>query len=125
MIGFDLDKFNSKKETTRIFNLLKKDKRTFLMFRSPSMSGIKLWFKFSTKITDAHEYSKIHKSFKKELTEQLEIDEKIWDVKVSDVTRPCFMSFDKQMYLNEDCDEEKYIIDLEGNVWIRVDEVLG
>ena len=27
--------------------------------------------------------------------------------------------------LNEDCDEEKYIIDLEGNVWIRVDEVLG
>ncbi len=82
-------------------NRLKKDSRIELMFISPSMNGLKVFFRVKEKIFDAAKYSLFYKNFSIEFAKEHQING-ILDTVTSDVTRACFISVDENVFFNRD-----------------------
>lgn len=85
------------RDVDELFTALCHDCRVTLAFRSPSRDGIKLLFKFSEKCYDTSLYSLFYKAFAQTFSKQYNL-EGLVDMRVSDVCRACFLSFDPQAY---------------------------
>ena len=77
----------------------KHDERVELCFCSPSEDGLKLLFQLSEKCYDHGIFSLFYKAFVKQFSAQYGLEQVI-DMRTSDVTRACFMSYDPQVYFN-------------------------
>lgn len=89
---FDLNKSSLKKQLSQIPSVC-------LLFVSPSNDGLKVVFKLAEKIKDAAYYSLFYKAFAGKLASDYQL-EGVVDLKTSDVSRCCFMSFDPEAYYN-------------------------
>lgn len=90
---FDFDHItdlNNKKE------LLKNDPRVFCLFTSPSGDGLKVICRLEKAIRDAKEFSRVYKIHATELG--ISLGEK--EDRTSDVSRACYISYDPDLYLN-------------------------
>lgn len=79
----------------RIWEKLKNDKHTVLMFRSPSGDGIKAVVSIPKSSKD--DYRKRFKAYGDYINEPL-----FFDVKNSNISRLCFVSYDPELYTNWD-----------------------
>lgn len=77
------------------------DKRVMLAFVSPSGNGIKCVFKLEEAITNSLQFSKFYKSFAFSFASQLQLQDFV-DYSTSDVTRVCFIAYDKNAHFNPD-----------------------
>lgn len=82
-----------------IRNKLKEDNRVLFMYTSPSGDGLKVFFKLKERISDSSYYSIFYKAFANKFAAQYGLMG-IVDLKTHDVSRCCFVSFDKKAYLN-------------------------
>jgi len=78
-------------------NKLKKEEEILLLFNSPSNDGLKVVFKLATKITDSAYYSMFYKLFAAHFANKFQL-QGVVDLKTSDVSRCCFMSYDPTAY---------------------------
>jgi energy-coupling factor transporter ATP-binding protein EcfA2 len=78
-------------------NKLKDNPAVYAVFISPSGDGLKVIFRLDKPITDPTFFSRLYKHYALEFGAALG---KTAD-KTSDVSRPCFFSFDQKMYINE------------------------
>lgn len=76
------------------------------MFTSPGEDGLKLMFKLSERCYDAGIYTNFYKSFLYEFSKQYSLSQVI-DTKTCDVARACFISVDKNVFYNADCESIK------------------
>ncbi len=82
---------------------LKLDKQVELLFSSPSGDGLKVLFKLSEKITDSGYYTMFYKSFCLRFMQTYQLGAAV-DIKTSDVSRCCFVSYDPDVYYNADAE---------------------
>ena len=87
------------RDVDELFATICGDSRVALAFRSPSMDGIKVMFKFAEKCYDASLYSLFYKAFATTFSRQYNL-EGLVDMRVSDVCRACFLSVDPCAYHN-------------------------
>lgn len=78
-------------------NKLKDDEGVFCAFISPSGVGIKIIYKLDTELTEKTKYNKVYKAFLDWFREKYGEP----DDKTSDPSRPCFLSYDEDLILNE------------------------
>jgi hypothetical protein len=93
----DYDEIETKEEFTKLWNKLKENPHTYLLFRSPSF-GISYGLKAIIKIPegiDKNKYTDIFKAFADEYRSPY------WDQSNSDISRVCYESFDPNLYLNK------------------------
>jgi hypothetical protein len=90
----------------RIWDKLKNDKHTVLMFRSPSGDGIKAVVSIPKSSKD--DYRKRFKAYEEYIKEPEYFDEKN-----SNISRLCFVSYDPDLYVNYDAEPFKDINELE------------
>ncbi len=90
----------------RIWNKLKNDKHTVLMFRSPSGDGIKAVVSIPKSSKD--DYRKRFKAYEEYIKEPEYFDEKN-----SNISRLCFVSYDPDLYFNEAAEQFNKINELE------------
>jgi len=91
LICFDFDKYESDELLQKDRTLLQKDKFTFALFISPSGNGLKVLVKIPSEIDN-------HKLYFDALEKHY--DNSHFDSAVSDVSRVCYESFDKDIYIN-------------------------
>lgn len=72
------------------------DSSVFAAFRSPSGDGIKIIYKFDKPIRNAAEYSTLYKYYAQQFSIDLGKDPDT----TSDCSRPCYMSYDPDIYIN-------------------------
>lgn len=75
------------------------DERIYLLFRSPGYDGLKIVCRLNEKCFDPGKYSMFYKIFAKQFATQYNLQNCV-DLRTSDVTRACFISFDPQAYFN-------------------------
>jgi len=90
----DFDKFPSKDEYIRMWDLLKKNEHIFFMFRSPSGNGIKAVVRIPQ--TDKFDHERYFKSF----NDEFQYD--YFDPNNCDISRVCFESYDPDAYVNKE-----------------------
>lgn len=78
-----------------------KDERVLMAFLSPGEDGLKVIFRFKERCYDIGLYSAFYKIFATDFSLQYNLNQVI-DLKTSDVTRACFVSFDEKIYYNPD-----------------------
>ena len=78
---------------------LSTDPRVAVAFISPSGDGIKVMFNLSEKCYDPGVFSAFYKTFVKQFALQYGLTEAV-DIRTSDVSRACFISFDPDAYYN-------------------------
>lgn len=78
---------------------LKNDPEVKLLFKSPSGDGIKLLFIIEDECKDSSLFSAFYKLFAMKFAEKHEVVDLV-DFKTNDVTRACFLSYDKDAYFN-------------------------
>lgn len=94
-------------EYQRIWDKLKADKHTVLLFRSPSGDGIKAVVSISKSNKD--EYRKRFKAYASYINEP-----DYFDIKNSNISRLCFVSYDPDLYVNYDAEQYTDINNDEG-----------
>ncbi len=100
-IILDIDHLEEKQlDPERLKDKLAKDPRVELIFVSPSKQGLKVFFRLKQRITDPHIYSAFYKTFAQNFARSYGIAQNV-DNRTSDVTRACFLSFDPNLYYNE------------------------
>ncbi|MCF6242745.1 MAG: CRISPR-associated primase-polymerase type B [Bacteroidales bacterium] len=96
----DIDHISQKESTLESMKeMLKSDPHILLMFASPSNDGLKIFFRLSEKCYDAGKYSLFYKAFVRAFARKYNLMQVI-DKSTSDVTRACFISYDKDAYFN-------------------------
>jgi hypothetical protein len=103
---------------------LKADRRVELLFISPSGNGLKVMFKLEKKITDAGYFSMFYKAFCMQFAEIYGLGAAV-DLKTSDVSRCCFVSYDSQAFYNENVDQVIASDYLAPNNFERLDDLLS
>ena len=83
---------------------LKADVRVELLFTSPGGDGLKVMFKLKEKITDTGYYSMFYKAFCLRFAEAYGLGAAV-DLKTSDVSRCCFVSYDAQAFYNKNAEQ--------------------
>jgi len=78
---------------------LRADSRVELLFVSPGGDGLKVLFTLNEKITDSGYYSMFYKAFCLRFAQDYQLGGAV-DVKTSDVSRCCFVSYDAEAYYN-------------------------
>ncbi len=97
----DLDHLADKEmDKNQLFSRICQDPRTALCFTSPSGDGLKVIFQLASPFRDAGKYSVFYKSFATKYAQQLGVAQVI-DKVTSDVSRACFVSYDPDLYFNE------------------------
>jgi len=108
----DIDHLSEKEiDINQMAIKLAADPRVLLLFRSPSNDGLKVFFKTSEPFYDAGKYSLFYKVFATAFAREYSIDQVI-DKRTSDVSRACFVSYDPDVYFNENAEKiqvSKYI----------------
>lgn len=98
----DIDHLSSKNINPDLLkHELKQDQRIRLFFESPGKDGLKIIFKLKDRCYDQAIYSAFYKVFVKELALKYNL-EQVVDIKTSDVTRACFISYDPEAHYNKD-----------------------
>jgi replicative DNA helicase len=92
LIVLDFDKFSTTEAALEFKDELKKDLFIFSVWLSPSAKGLKVLVKIPKEPEN-------HKLYFKALKEHFSSD--FWDDSVSDVSRLCYESYDKDIYINE------------------------
>ncbi len=109
---FDIDHISEKGlDLNTLKNELKKNENVLLCFVSPSEDGLKVLFQLSDRCYDASLYSIFYKTYLRIFSSQYHLEQVI-DKATSDVTRACFISYDREAYFNPDAkpvDLNKYI----------------
>ncbi len=99
----DLDNcINSPGDQDRIRKMLKNDKRIALLFVSPGGNGIKLVFRIKTPITNTQQFSNFYTAFTARFARKYKLED-VLDFTTKDATRVCFLSVDKDAFVNEQC----------------------
>jgi replicative DNA helicase len=91
---YDYDDINE--SLTEVINKLKTDKNVYAFFVSPRGNGVKVIYLIDKEITDHKYFSAIYKYY----AEQFSIDLGEDPDTTSDVSRPCFFSYDPNIYIN-------------------------
>lgn len=108
----DIDHLSEKEmDIENVFEKFKTDNNVVLMFRSPSLDGIKIFFRLEKRCFDAAKYSLFYKVFATEFGKRYSILQVV-DNRTSDVSRACFLSYDPGAYYNPEAQPvkiEKYI----------------
>ncbi len=78
-------------------NKLKADKSVFAFFVSPRGEGLKVIYRLEKEIIDHRYFSAVYKHYAKQFSFDLGEDPD----KTSDVSRPCFFSYDPDIYINQ------------------------
>jgi hypothetical protein len=108
----DIDHLSDKE--IDIENLVKRftsDDRIALLFKSPSNDGLKLFFKTEYTFTDPGKYSLFYKTFAHGFALEYSLQQVV-DKRTSDVSRACFVSYDPDVWYNENAEVikiDKYI----------------
>lgn len=92
---FDFDDLGEELKTKAEF--LKTNAYVYALFISPSGDGLKVIYRLDTPVTDKDQFSKIYKAQAKTLGASLSSDAD----KTSDASRPCYFSYDPDIYINE------------------------
>ncbi|MDP5046800.1 MAG: CRISPR-associated primase-polymerase type B [Saprospiraceae bacterium] len=87
------------KSITTITDKLRAEPQVHLFFKSPGGDGIKVMFKLKENCHDAQLFSAFYKIFGHYFGEKTGLMD-IIDIKTSDVTRACFMSYDEDAFYN-------------------------
>ena len=82
-------------------NQLREDEKVFAFFVSPSGKGLKVIYKLNKPITDYEFFSQLYKHY----ATQFKIDLGADPDKTSDASRPCYFSFDPDLYYNPQAKE--------------------
>lgn len=100
----DIDHISQKSYSiAELRDRIQKDNRVFISFVSPSEDGLKVLFRLQDRCLDANVYSVFYKKFVFEFSQQHKLEQVI-DAVTSDVSRACFVSFDPNVYYNQDAD---------------------
>lgn len=91
---FDYDHLDSKLDDMK--SLLKADDRVFAFFVSPRGNGLKVIYRLENEITDPTFFSQLYKHYANEFKIDLGVDPD----KTSDPSRPCYFSYDPELYIN-------------------------
>lgn len=83
----------------RVFARICSDARTFLAFRSPSGTGIKVIIRLSTQFTDVRKFADFYRTFASNYPQSVG-GGFVCDLQTCDVTRVCFFSSDSDAYFN-------------------------
>ena len=103
----DIDHLTDKEiDIKQITEKLKSDPRIAMIFRSPSNDGLKLFFKTDNPFRDAGKYSLFYKTFAQSFSSEYSI-EQVVDKRTSDVSRACFVSYDPDVWYNENAEPVK------------------
>jgi hypothetical protein len=78
---------------------IENDSRTLLSFVSPGEDGIKVLFRLAERCYDAGIFTAFYKSFLTDFSRQYGLQQ-VADLRTSDVTRACFVSFDPNAFYN-------------------------
>lgn len=96
----DIDHVSEKnQDIDQLRTRLIKDDSVMMCFKSPGEDGLKLMFKLKDRCFDAGLYSLFYKVFAKTFSVKHSLQQ-VLDVKTSDVSRACFISYDPQIYYN-------------------------
>lgn len=98
--------FDKGLELNSLKEKLQKDPRVLLLFTSPGEDGLKIMFRLSERCYDAGIYTNFYKSFLHDFSLQYSLNQVI-DTKTCDVARACFISVDKNVIYNADCESIK------------------
>ena len=95
---FDFDHIEG--DVTEKKKSLKENKNVYAVFISPSGDGLKLITRLETEVKSSSEFSRIYKYYAKVFGASMgkEAD------KTSDASRPCFISYDPNVYVNENAE---------------------
>lgn len=97
----DIDHISSKNINTELLKQsLKQDEQVRLFFESPGKDGLKIMFKLKERCYDQAIYSAFYKVFVKNMALKHNL-EQVVDIKTSDVTRACFISYDPEAHYNK------------------------
>jgi hypothetical protein len=91
---FDYDHLNDK--LNNMLLLLKEDPSVFAFFISPRGNGLKVIYLLDKPITDHELFSSLYKYY----ADKYNVDLGAEPDKTSDASRPCFFSYDPDMYIN-------------------------
>jgi hypothetical protein len=95
----DIDAFGEEEKIKVLKQTICKDVRVKLAFISPSGNGLKIVFKLSNSISSLKEYSNFYQVFSRGFAKQYAIENYV-DFSTSDATRICFLSYDENVYYN-------------------------
>ena len=95
----DIDAFGDENKITVLKQTICKDARVKLAFISPSGNGLKVVFKLSNPIASLKEYSNFYQLFSRSFAQQYALENYV-DFSTSDATRICFLSYDENVYYN-------------------------
>ncbi|MDQ3020097.1 MAG: hypothetical protein M3R36_05960 [Bacteroidota bacterium] len=101
LVLFDIDEKqfeNSEICLDTLRELLKIDETVYSFFISPSGKGLKVLYKLDKIITGAELFSKLYMHYGNWFKEKYKIS---IDTSCKDVSRACFLSYDSQLFLNE------------------------
>lgn len=93
------------------------DARVLLLFTSPSGDGLKVMFRLRERCYDPAVYKVFYRLFSRSLSLRHDLRQVV-DSRTCDVTRACFISFDRAAYHNPDCEavDLKEYIDKDGDI---------
>lgn len=77
------------------------DPRVWLLFRSPSGQGLKLFFRLAEPVTDAAQYADAYRAFARHVADEARLNGSI-DLRTCDVTRACFLAHDPEAFFRPD-----------------------
>ncbi|UAM97253.1 hypothetical protein K8354_13115 [Polaribacter litorisediminis] len=95
----DIDAYGDEEKITTLKETICKDARVKLAFISPSGTGLKVVFKLSNPIASLKEYSNFYQIFSRSFAKQYVLENYV-DFSTSDATRICFLSYDENVYYN-------------------------
>jgi len=101
LILFDIDELQLRESMTNLMSLkeqLKEDNSVYVMFVSPSGKGLKILFKLNKPICDPEYFSKVYTYYGKDFKKKYNVS---IDPSCKDVSRACFVSYDPELYLND------------------------
>ena len=122
----DIDHLSENNENLMQLKMrLVEDDRIYMLFNSPSNNGIKIMFRLAEKCYDRIKYKLFYKVFTSRFAEQYNL-QKVTDTGTNDVTRACFISYDKDAFLNTNAKnvDIKEFIDFENPEQVRTAEKL-
>jgi len=93
----DIDHIKEKLDEVRL--KLQSDPEVFMFFLSPSGDGYKVLYALDREITDQGQYRTTYKQLRNIVKERYGVESD----KVDDPARACFLSYDPDLYLNEQC----------------------
>jgi VirE N-terminal domain. len=100
----DIDHLSGKEiDINELAEKLTKDSRILLLFKSPGEDGLKLMFKLSEKCYDTGIFSCFYKIFATKFAQEYNL-EQVVDIRTSDATRACFVSYDPNIYYNKNAE---------------------